>query len=143
MNEIKRWCRPATNSRSRWDVLMNRNFIVAILVIAAAPVCVQAQKPTPAIKADAQNSLKIISGDKAKSQDKYEEAKHGDQIEQANEKRDSKKFDELARKMDELAKTLGAEYAALMDGLPDIDPGSEDGKEIASTLDELDKLCGR
>src|SRR5262249_36376641 len=70
-------------------------------------------------------------------------AKLGDQMEQANEKRDSKKFDELARKMDELAKTLGAEYAALMDGLPDIDPGSEDGKEIASTFDELDKLCGR
>jgi peptidoglycan hydrolase CwlO-like protein len=122
---------------------MNRKFIVAILVIAAAPVCVQAQKPTPVTKADAQNVLKIISGDKAKSQAYCEIAKLGDQMEQANEKRDSKKFDELARKMDELAKTLGAEYAALMDGLPDIDPGSEDGKEIASTFDELDKLCGR
>ena len=122
---------------------MNRKFIVAILVIAAAPVCVQAQKPTPVTKADAQNVLKIISGDKAKSQAYCEIAKLGDQMEQANEKRDSKKFDELSRKMDELAKTLGAEYAALMDGLPDIDPGSEDGKEIASTLDELDKLCGR
>ena len=122
---------------------MNQRLIVAILVIAAAPVCVQAQKPTPVTKADAQNVLKIISGDKAKSQAYCEIAKLGDQMEQANEKRDSKKFDELARKMDELAKTLGAEYAALMDGLPDIDPGSEDGKEIASTLDELDKLCGR
>jgi peptidoglycan hydrolase CwlO-like protein len=122
---------------------MNRKFIVAILVIAAAPVCVQAQKPTPVTKADAQNVLKIISGDKAKSQAYCEIAKLGDQMEQANEKRDSKKFDELSRKMDELAKTLGAEYAALMDGLPDIDPGSEDGKEIASTFDELDKLCGR
>jgi hypothetical protein len=122
---------------------MNQRLIVAILVIAAAPVCVQAQKPTPVTKADAQNVLKIISGDKAKSQAYCEIAKLGDQMEQANEKRDSKKFDELSRKMDELAKTLGAEYAALMDGLPDIDPGSEDGKEIASTFDELDKLCGR
>jgi len=122
---------------------MNQRLIVAILVIAAAPVCVQAQKPTPVTKADAQNVLKIISGDKAKSQAYCEIAKLGDQMEQANEKRNSKKFDELHRKMDELAKTLGAEYAALMDGLPDIDPGSEDGKEIASTFDELDKLCGR
>jgi hypothetical protein len=122
---------------------MNQRLIVAILVIAAAPVCVQAQKPTPVTKADAQNVLKIISGDKAKSQAYCEIAKLGDQMEQANEKRDSKKFDELSRKMDELAKTLGAEYAALMDGLPDTDPRSEDGKEIASTFDELDKLCGR
>jgi ABC-type transporter MlaC component len=41
--------------------------IVTILVIAAAPVCAQAQKPTPAkvTKADAQKVLKIISSDKA------------------------------------------------------------------------------
>jgi hypothetical protein len=57
---------------------MNRKFIVAILVIAAAPVCVQAQKPTPVTKADAQNVLKIISGDKAKSQAYCEIAKLGD-----------------------------------------------------------------
>src|SRR5215510_11057623 len=107
-----------------------------------AGVCA-GSKTAPVTKAEAQKVLKIISEDKAKSQAYCDMAKLGDQMEQANEKRDSKKFDELSRKMDELAKTLGAEYAALMDGLPDIDPGSEDGKEIASTSDELDKLCGR
>ena len=41
---------------------MNVKLIVAILVIAAAPVCAQAQKPK-VTKADAQKVLKIISGD--------------------------------------------------------------------------------
>src|SRR5262249_6689387 len=140
---ISNWSYLISLRLSPKEIFMNLRLIVAILVIAAAPVYVQAQKPTPVTKADAQKVLKIIAEDKAKSQAYCDMAKLGDQMEQANEKRDSKKFDELSRKMDELAKALGAEYAALMDGLPDIDPGSEDGKEIASTLDELDKLCGR
>jgi hypothetical protein len=42
---------------------VNLRLIVTILVIAAAPVCAQAQKPTPAkvTKADAQKVLKIGS----------------------------------------------------------------------------------
>src|SRR5512139_409200 len=116
--------------------------VVAIVLIAAVPVWVQAQNPNPMTKVDAQKVVKIIGSDKAKIQAYCEMAKLADQMEQANEKRDSKKFDELSQKIDELAKRLGPEYAALMDGLPDIDPGSEDGKEIASVFDELDKLCG-
>ena len=73
-------------------------------MIAAAPVCVQAQKPTSVTKADAQKVLEIIGGDKVKTQAYCDMAKLGDQMEQANEKRDSKKFDELSLKMDELAK---------------------------------------
>ena len=74
---------------------MNLRLIVTILVIAAAPVCAQAQKPTPAkvTKADAQKVLKIISSDKAKTRIYCEMAKLGDQMEQANETGDSKKFD--------------------------------------------------
>ena len=40
--------------------------------------------------------------------------------------------------MYELGKKLGPEYAALIDGLEDIDPVSEVGQEISSTLDALD-----
>ena len=45
---------------------MNLKLIVAILVIAAVPVCAQAQKPSAAkmTKADAQKVVKIISGDR-------------------------------------------------------------------------------
>ena len=42
--------------------------------------------------------------------------------------------------MDELGKKLGPEYVALMVGLEEIDPESQDGQEIGSTLD---KLCAK
>ena len=123
---------------------MNLRLIVTILVIAAAPICAQAQKPTPAkvTKADAQNVLRIISSDKAKTRIYCEMANLDSQMEQANETGDSKKFDALFRRMYELGKKLGSEYAALIDGLQDIDPESEVGQEISSTLDALDNLCG-
>jgi hypothetical protein len=68
-------------------------------------------------------------------------AKLDDQMEQANEKGDSKKFDKLFQKMYELGQKLGPEYAAMIDGLKGIDPESEVGHEISSTLDALDSLC--
>ena len=119
---------------------MKPKLIIAILVIAAVPICAQAQKPTPVTKADAQKVIKIIRGDnKAKTRIYCNMTKLGEQIEQ---ERETKKTDDLYRQMGELAKKLGPEYVALMDGLQDIDPESEDGQEIEATLDTLDKLCG-
>jgi ABC-type transporter MlaC component len=59
---------------------MNLKLIVAILVIVAVQVCAQAQTPSAAkvTKADAQNVLKIISSDKAKTQTYCDFAKLGD-----------------------------------------------------------------
>jgi hypothetical protein len=71
-----------------------------------------------------------------------EMAKLGDQMEQANETGDAKKFDRLFQRIYELGKKLGPEYAALIDGIQDTDPESEVGQEISSTLDALDNLCG-
>ena len=107
---------------------MNLKLIVAILVIAAVPVCAQAQAPSAAkvTKADAQKVLNIISGDKAKTQTYCDIIKLGDEAEKADEKN----ADELFQKMDELAKKLGPEYVALMDGLQDINPNSQVGQEI-------------
>ena len=124
---------------------MNLKLIVAILVIAAVPMFAQAQKPSAAnvTKADAQKVVKMISGDKAKTQTYCDMAKLGEQIEQANEKKDTKKADELSQKMDELGKKLGPEYVALMDGLQEMDPNSQDGQEIGSTLEALDNLCAK
>lgn len=122
---------------------MNLKSIVAILVIAAAPVYAQAQKPDPTkvSKQDAQNVFKIISGNKAKTQIFCDIGKLGDQMEQANARRDSKKVEELSLKADELGKKLGPEYAALMDGIQDVDPESEEGQEIGLAIQALDKLC--
>jgi hypothetical protein len=98
--------------------------------------------PAKVTKADAQKMLRIISSDKAKTRIYCQMAKLGAQMEQANETGDAKKFDALFQRMDELGKKLGPEYAALIDGLQDIDPESEVGQEISSTLDALDNLCG-
>jgi peptidoglycan hydrolase CwlO-like protein len=124
---------------------MNMKLIVAILIIAAVPVFAQAQPPSTAkvTKADAQKVIKIISGDKAKAQTYCQIGKLGEQIEEANDKKDSKTADELSQKMKELENNLGPEYVALMDGLPDIDPESEDGADIAAALAALDKLCAK
>ena len=124
---------------------MNLKLIVAILVIATVPVCAQAQNPSAAklTRADAQKVVKIISSDKAKTRTFCDIGKLGEQIEDANEKRDGKTADELSQKMKELEKKLGPEYVALMDGLQDIDPESDDGVDIQAALAALDKSCAK
>jgi hypothetical protein len=62
---------------------------------------------------------------------------------EANDKKDSKTADELSQKMKELENNLGPEYVALMDGLQDIDPESDDGADIGAALAALDKLCAK
>jgi hypothetical protein len=124
---------------------VNLKLIVAVLVIAAVPVCAQAQKPSGAkvmTKADVQKVLKIISGDKAKTQTYCDMTKLGEQIEQAKEKKDNKTVNELSQKLVALGEKLGREYVALMDGLQDIDPESEVDQEISSMFTTLDNLCG-
>jgi hypothetical protein len=69
--------------------------------------------------------------------------KMGEQIEAADQAKDTKKVDALSKQMDEMGQKLGPDYVALMDGLQDIDPNSKDGKDIAGMLDGLDKLCGK
>jgi len=119
---------------------MNRKVIVAILLVAAVPVCAHAQKPKVS-KADAKKVVTIIRSDKAKTQTYCEIGKLSEQIEQA---KDNKIADELSEKIDQLEETLGPEYVALMDGLQDIDPEKDKlGQEIISTLAELGRLCTR
>jgi type II secretory pathway component GspD/PulD (secretin) len=126
------------HSRSRWYVLMSR-FIVAILLIAAVPLCAQAQKPSAVTRADAQRVLKTISGDKAKTRTYCDIAKLVNKITEGDEEQ----TDGLYEKIDELGKKLGPEYAALMDRLQDIDPDSEIVQEIDSMFAALDKLCAK
>jgi len=124
---------------------MNPRLLVATAAIAALPFCAQAQQPkadapTPT-NADAQRVVKLITGDKVKSQAYCDMIALSDQIEQAQEKHDDKKADELAQKADELAGKLGPEWDTLMSGLQNVDENSKDGQAIASTLQSLDKIC--
>ena len=124
---------------------MNPKLIIAILMIVALPLCAQAQKPSAAkvTKAAVQKVVKIISGDKAKTQTYCDIGKLNEQIEEADEKKDIKRTEELSQQIDALGKKLGPEYAALMDGLQEVDPESEDGKQIGLMFEPLDKLCAR
>jgi hypothetical protein len=86
---------------------MNLKLIVAILVITAVPVRAQTQPPSAAkmvTRADVQKVARIIRGDKVKTQTYCDIGKLGGQIEEANQKKDSKTADELSQKMKELEK---------------------------------------
>ena len=108
------------------------------------PVCAQAQKPAAkATNADAQKVVKMISADKTKAQTYCDMNKLGEQIDQADQKKDTKKVDELSKKMDDMSQKLGPEYVALMDGMQGLDPNSKQGQEIGTTLEALDKLCAK
>ena len=124
---------------------MNLKSIVIAVVIAAVPVYALAQpKGAPKMtKADAQKVVKMISGDKAKTQTYCDIGKLSEQMEQAEQKKDEKKVDALSQQVDELGKKIGPEYVALMEGLQDMDPNSNDGKDIGTTLEALDKLCAK
>jgi prephenate dehydratase len=124
-------------------VLVNVKIFVAILLVAAVPVCAQAQKPR-VTRDEAQKVVTIISGDKAKTQTYCEIQKLTQQMEQTYEKNDSKTADELSEKIDTLEDTLGSEYAELINGLQDIDPEKDKlGAEIMSMFEALDRLCTR
>src|SRR5215510_8909434 len=138
------WFPPTLQNIIDWACVSVRLMIV-LLVFAAVPVCAQAQKQSAAkvTKRDAQKVVRIISGDKAKTQTYCDMVKLGEQIEQANDKKDNKSVDELSTKLGELGPKLGPEYAVLMDGLEDIVPETEEGQEIESALVALDMLCKR
>jgi ABC-type transporter Mla subunit MlaD len=121
---------------------MNLKLTFTILAIAVVPVCAQAQQPSGAkVKADAQNVVKIISGDKAKTQTYCQMDQLGDQIDEAAQKKDNKKAEELSRKMEELSGRLGPEYVAFVKELENVDPNSQDTQQINSIMGTLDKLC--
>ena len=137
---------------------MNFKMIVVVLGIAVVPVCVQAQAPNPPKASKAAKpakaapaapvttvaaAVKTISGDIAKTQAYCDIGKLGSQIEDAEQKKDMNKIDELNKKMDEMTTKLGPEYVALLTRLEEIDPDSQEALEIGSALETLDKLCAK
>lgn len=127
-------------------------YFAAVLAIVALPLCAQAQQkaqpaPPPAApkptKAAAQQVIKIVSADKAKTKLYCDIAALSEQIDAAAQKKDEKKVDELAQKADEMGNKIGPEFVALMDGLQDMNPDSKEAAEIESMLEALDKLCAK
>ena len=116
--------------------------VVAVLAITAMPVCAQAQDPSPVVTT-AQIVADTISSDPAKMETYCAVGKLSDQIEDANEKKDSQTADDLTQKMKELEERLGPDYVSFMKGLQNIDPDSDDGVEIEATLRALNRPCAR
>ena len=121
---------------------MNRSLIVTILLISTASAYAQDQQPNAAnLKGDAQEVVSIIKGDKAKAQVYCEINDLGEQIGEADQKKDDNKAEVLSRQVTELEKKLGPEYFALVNGLNTVDPNSVVGQEIESILAPLDDSC--
>jgi len=121
---------------------MCRLLIVVISTISTMPLSAQGQQPDPAkLKADAQKVVSIISGDKAKAQAYCQIGIVGEQMNQALQGKDKKKFEELVQKQSELEKNLGPEYRGLVESLGKVNLTPKDGQEIVSMFDTLDKSC--
>jgi hypothetical protein len=120
---------------------MNIVLIAAILAISTTAVHAQDQPDNAKLKADAENVVKIVSSDKRKVETYCEFADLSDQIDEAKREQNIEEDEELSRKVDDLGSKLGPEFLALADALKNIDPNSQDGEEISSIFDKLDKLC--
>jgi hypothetical protein len=121
---------------------LNGLLIVAILAISRSPLYAQGQQPNTAkLKADARNVVGVIGADKDKTQTYCQIVDLGEQIEQAVQGKDYKKFDELAQKLPELEKKLGPEYLGLLESLRSVNLTSRDGQEIVSMFDTLGDSC--
>ena len=118
---------------------MNRSLIVAILIIGTLPLCAQGQQPNAAELA--QKVVGVIAGNKTKTQTYCQVLDLSDELDQVDQKKESKKAEDLSHKINELQKNLGPEYLALLEALNDVDPNSKDGQEIVSIFDKLDSSC--
>jgi hypothetical protein len=119
---------------------MNRLLIVAILIIGTLRLYAQSQQPNAAELA--QKVVGIIAGDKTKTQTYCQVLDLSDELDQVDQKKESKKAEDLSHKINELQKNLGPEYLALLEALKDVDPNSKAGQEIVSIYDKLDSSCG-
>src|SRR5262249_3022915 len=107
------------------------------------PLFAQAQSLSTAkvSKGDAQKVVTIISSDKVKTQAYCDIQKLAEQMAEAHEKKDSKTVIGLFQKIETLEKTLGPEYAALIDGVQDIVENDQLRAEFLSAFGALARLC--
>jgi hypothetical protein len=128
---------------------MNLKAFLAIAALAAMPALAHAQQGRPApsapkpTKAEVQRVVQIISADKTKAQTYCELGKLNEQIAQAEEKKDNKRLEALAKRADDLAQKIGPEYVKLMDALEEIDENSKEGQEFGAMLQSLERLCSQ
>ena len=120
---------------------------IAALLAVAIPAVAQAQQNSPAANApkptiaDVQKLVQAISSDKAKVKAYCDIGKLQEQMEQAEQKKDTKAVDALSTKADALAKQLGPDYEKVMGGLDQLDPNSPEGRRYTAVFQPLFKQC--
>jgi hypothetical protein len=123
---------------------MNLKLVVAASLFVAIPMVGSAQQNPPAPKptmADVQKLVQTISGDKAKLKAYCDIGKLQEQMDQAEQKKDTKTIEALGTKADALAKQIGPDYDKVMGGLDEIDPNSAEGKRYTAMFEPLFKQC--
>jgi hypothetical protein len=129
------------------EASMNLKLVMAVSLFAATPMIAYAQQNGPPAnapkptRADVQKLVQTISGDTAKVQAYCEMGKVLAQMDQAEQKKDSKAVKTLSAKADSLAQQLGPDYTRIMDGLNDVDPNSAEGKRLTAVFEPLYKQC--
>ena len=122
---------------------LNRLLVVAILFISTAPLYAQHQQQNVAkLKADARNLVGIIGSDKTKTQTYCQIHDLSEELLEAVQEKDSQKAKALGKKIAELNKKMGPEFAALVNIEKHVDLNSPDGQEIASIVASLGESCG-
>ena len=117
--------------------------IVVILGISTVPIYGQRQQQNVAkLKSDARNLVGIIGSDKAKIQTYCQIDDLTEQLHQAVQEKDSQKAKALVKKIAELNKKMGPEFAALVDIEKHVDLNSQDGQEISLIVASLGESCG-
>jgi len=122
---------------------LNGLLIIASLFTSTAPLYAQRQQQNVAkLKADARNLVGIIGGDKIKIQTYCQIDDLTEQLDQAVQEKDSQKAKALVKKIAELNKKMGPDFARLVDIKNHVDLDSQDGQEIASIVASLGESCG-
>ena len=88
-----------------------------------------------------QKVVQSIGADPAKLSTYCAIQKLGSQMEQAAQKKDQKKMQDLEKQADAMAQKLGPDYARVMDGMEGVDPDSKDGKDLIALFEPLDSKC--
>ena len=126
---------------------MNLKLVMAVSLCAGIPVVAYGQQNGPAANApkpsmaDVQKLVQSIGADQAKLKTYCDIGKLQDQMEQAEQKKDTKTVAALGAKADNLGKQLGPDYEKVMAGLEQIDPSSAEGKRYTALFQPLFKQC--
>ena len=122
---------------------LNGLLIIASLFTSTAPLYAQRQQQNVAkLKADARNLVGIIGGDKIKIQTYCQIDDLTEQLDQAVQEKHSQKAKALVKKIAQLNKKMGPDFARLVDIKNHVDLDSQDGQEIAPIVASLGESCG-